>query len=309
MTSSGVGWVVLDGSDIDAATVDHDVFDFAGGSADDGDISRHIAAVRSAQAIAAASGLELTAIGVTWTDDAAATAKLVLSSLPALGFDMVVSVRLAETDTSNEAHLTRARDAALAVNSDATTVPVPLPHPRPAAVVPMRKHLWVGQPARAAAVLVAGLTALFVVGPELAGQPESRSTEIRQPPDSSATSLSVHAVPAPAAAPPVADAIQLVVGHPEPAPPRRSAAPVTVEPLDVQEEPVLQVPVVALSTESALLPVPGEVAPQHALAPSLPGAAAVAPGPAPTTPPAALPAPPPADPAQFVFSPLFSALP
>ena len=46
MTSSSVGWVLLDGPGADAATLDHDVFDFVGGSADDGDISKHIAAVR-----------------------------------------------------------------------------------------------------------------------------------------------------------------------------------------------------------------------------------------------------------------------
>lgn len=315
MTPSSVGWVVLDESGPEAETLDHDVFDFAGGSADDGDISKHIAAVRGVLAIAAASGQEPKSIGLTWTDEAAVTANLVLNSLPDLGFDKVVPVRLAQTGTSNEAQVMLARDAALAVNSNAVTVPVPVVLRQPAVVVPTGTQSWFGPPARAAAVLVAGLTALFVVAPELAGQPESQPVEIQPASDSSATSRSIHAVSAPGATPPVADTIQLVVGRPEPVPPRRKAAPVTAEPVAVPEEPVRQVPVVPLSTESALspesalLPGPGEVAPQPGLAPPLPGPAAEAPVPAPTTPPVALPAPPPPDPAQFVFSPLFSALP
>jgi hypothetical protein len=196
MTPSSVGWVVLDGSGPDAETLDHDVFDFAGGSADDGDFSKHLAAVRGALAIAAASGHELTSIGVTWTDAAAATATLALNSLPDLGFDQVVAVRLGQTDTSNEAQLMLARDAALAVHSNEVTSPKPL-NPRPTAA-PAGTRSWFWPPARAAAVLIAGVTALFVVAPELAGQPESRSVEIAPASDSSATSRSVQVVPGPA---------------------------------------------------------------------------------------------------------------
>ena len=144
-----------------------------------------------------------------------------------------------------------ARDAALAVNSNAVTVPVPLVHRQPA-VVPTGTQSWFGPPARAAAVLVAGMTALFVVAPELAGQPESQPAEVQPASESAATSRSIYAVSAPAATPPVADTIQLVMGHPEPAPPRRKAAPVAAEPVAVPEEPVRQVPVVTLSTASAL---------------------------------------------------------
>ena len=316
MMPSGVGWVVLDGSGIDAATLDHDVFDVAGGSADDGDISRHIAAVRGAQAIAAASGQELRSIGVTWTDGAAATAKRVLRSLPDLGFDTVVSVRLtaAITTSANEAQLMLARGAALAVRSNAETVAVPLPHRDPAAVAPMTKQSWSGSPARAAAVLVAGVIALFVVGPELADQPVSRSTEIAPASEPSATSVNVPAVPGPDAAPPVADTIQLVVGRPAPAPPASRAplptqdsaptsadvaqaappvaeaaapdAPVTAVPTVVRGAPGQQTPVLALSTEGPY--VPGQIAPQPALAP---------------------PAMPPPDPAQIVLGPLLGGLP
>ncbi len=172
MTSSSVGWVVLEIAGADPATLDHDVFDFAGGSAVDGDISNHVAAVRGVQAIAAASGHVLTSIGVTWTDDAAATANLVLKALPGLGFDKVVPVRPAEAKAlvSDDEQVMLARGAALAVMSNAETVPVPL-----LAVVPVRKPSWFASPIRAAA-LVAGLTALFVVGPELGGLPESQSS-------------------------------------------------------------------------------------------------------------------------------------
>ncbi len=197
MTSSKVGWVVLDGSGVDAATLDHDVFDLAGGSADDDDISKQVAAVRGVQAIAAAGGQDLRSIGVTWTADATATAFQMLSSLPDLGFDTVVMARLAEaTMPSNDALLTLARGAALAVMSNAETVEAPPPHQRPVAEVAMKKQSWFSSPARAA-VLVAGVTALFVVGPELGRQPESPATEIQPASGSSANSVSVQAIPAP----------------------------------------------------------------------------------------------------------------
>ena len=96
VTSSSVGWVLLDGPGVDANALDHDVFDVAMGSGEDDDISKHVAAVRGVQAIANASGHELKSIGVTWTADASATANLLLKSLPELGFEKVASVRLSE---------------------------------------------------------------------------------------------------------------------------------------------------------------------------------------------------------------------
>ena len=237
MTSSKVGWVVLDGSGLDAATLDHDVFDLAGGSADDDDISKQVAAVRGVQAIAAAGGQDLRSIGVTWTADATATAFQMLSSLPDLGFDTVVMARLAEaTMPSNDALLTLARGAALAVMSNAETVEAPPPHQRPVAEVAMKKQSWFSSPARAA-VLVAGVTALFVVGPELGRQPESPPTEIQPASGSSANSVSVQAIPAPAAAPPVAEPVQLVVGRPGPEP-SAPESPVTAERVAVSQVPV-----------------------------------------------------------------------
>ena len=85
VTSSSVGWVLLDGPGIDAATLDHDVFDVSVGSADDGDISKHVAAVRGVQAIAARAATNLSRSALTWTADAAATANLLLNSLPDWG--------------------------------------------------------------------------------------------------------------------------------------------------------------------------------------------------------------------------------
>ena len=57
MTSTSVGWVLLDGQGPDAATLDHDAFDVqSGADGAAGDTSQHAAAARGAQAIATASG-------------------------------------------------------------------------------------------------------------------------------------------------------------------------------------------------------------------------------------------------------------
>ncbi|MGZ8745615.1 MAG: DUF7159 family protein [Mycobacterium sp.] len=104
VTSNSVGWVLLDGPGVDAATLDHGVFDVSVGSVDDGDISKCLTAVQGIQAIAATSGHELKSIGLTGTADAAATVNLLLTSLPDLGFEKVVSVPLSEA-ASTWAHV------------------------------------------------------------------------------------------------------------------------------------------------------------------------------------------------------------
>lgn len=96
VTSNSVGWVLLDGPGVDANALDHDVFDVATKPGEHVDISSHVTAVRGALSIAAASGHELTSVGLTWTPDAAATASLLLTSLPDLGFEKIASVRLSE---------------------------------------------------------------------------------------------------------------------------------------------------------------------------------------------------------------------
>jgi hypothetical protein len=286
LTPSGVGWVVLDGSSADSEVLDHDVCDVGCGS-----LTKYLETVRGVRTIAAAGGQDLATVGVTWTDDAAEAASLVLKALPDLGFDKVVSVPLAATDASNEALQALARGAALGVYSNAETVPIRLP-----VTVPSRPQSKWRTPARAAVAVAAGAAVLFVVGPDLAGQLPSRPSETQ--PD--AASLGFHAVTAPAAEPSAPDVVHLVAGHPKPAPTRKSP---------VIAAPVQQTPVVPLSTESAL-----QVAPEHAASPSLPGPASLPatvanPAPLPAAQPAALPTTPVVDPAQAVVNPLFSALP
>jgi hypothetical protein len=78
--------------------------------------------------------------------------------------------------------------------------------------------------------------------------------------------------------------------------------------IETPAEQVQQIPVVALSTENAI----EAAAPEHALAPTLPGPAPLPvanPAYLPGVQPAGLPAAPPPDPAQAVVNPLFSALP
>jgi hypothetical protein len=97
MTSTSVGWVLLDGQGPDAATLDNDVFDVKSGSdAAAGDTSKHAAAARGAQAIARASGHEVAAVHLTWTQDVEADGAALLKSLADLGFDNVVAVPLAQ---------------------------------------------------------------------------------------------------------------------------------------------------------------------------------------------------------------------
>jgi hypothetical protein len=95
MTSTSVGWVLLDGQGPDAATLDNDVFDVQSGTAA-GDTSKHAAAARGAQAIARASGHEVAAVHVTWTQDVEADGSALLKSLADLGFDNVVAVPLTQ---------------------------------------------------------------------------------------------------------------------------------------------------------------------------------------------------------------------
>lgn len=89
ITSTGVGWVLADGSADGDATLDHDAFDIDGG-----DTSQHAVAVRGAQAIAAATGHEIRSIGVTWTHDVEPEVRQLLESLRESGYGNLVEVRL-----------------------------------------------------------------------------------------------------------------------------------------------------------------------------------------------------------------------
>jgi hypothetical protein len=341
VTSSSVGWVLLDGPGVDANVLDHDVFDVAFGSGQDDDISKHVAAVRGVQSIAAASGHELKSIGLTWTADASATANLLMTALPDLGFEKVASVRLSEavrtwayvyaealgfqkaavcvvepaaatllsfgygavrtfathtresddglsrwlTDTfetnhldpehlfligsrgdielitgrlsdalpmpvvtSNEAQLVLARGAALAARPNDATVTISLADQRIGVPKPTlgQKLSWFSPPARAAVALVAGVVALFVLGPVLVSQPDAASAENQSASNSSTTSVSIEAVPVPAEPQP-AKSVAKRMAQTAPLPPIATPppvaavtapeAPVTAEPLAVPETP------------------------------------------------------------------------
>ena len=95
MTSTSVGWVLLDGRGADATTLDDDAFDVqTGAEATAGYTSPHAAAARGAQAIATASGHKVGSVQVTWTEDVEADATALLKSLADLGFDNVHAVPL-----------------------------------------------------------------------------------------------------------------------------------------------------------------------------------------------------------------------
>jgi hypothetical protein len=93
MTSTSVGWVLLDGQGPDAATLDDDAFDVrSGDDATAGDMSQHAAAARGAQAIATASGHNVGAVHVTWSPDAEADGAALLKALADLGFDNIHAI-------------------------------------------------------------------------------------------------------------------------------------------------------------------------------------------------------------------------
>jgi hypothetical protein len=94
MTSTSVGWVLLDGQGPDAATLDHDAFDVQSGAG--GDTSQHAAAARGAQSIATASGHKVGSVQVTWTEDVEADGTALLKSLADLGFDNIHPISLSK---------------------------------------------------------------------------------------------------------------------------------------------------------------------------------------------------------------------
>ncbi|MDT5019307.1 MAG: hypothetical protein QOD39_5467, partial [Mycobacterium sp.] len=94
MTSTSVGWVLLDRQGPDAFTLDHDAFDVQSTDGATHDTSKHAAAARGAQAIATASGHKVGSVRVTWSEDAEADAAALLKSLEDLGFDNVLTIPL-----------------------------------------------------------------------------------------------------------------------------------------------------------------------------------------------------------------------
>jgi hypothetical protein len=96
LTSTSVGWVLVEGRDADGIIVDHGDFpvDTGGGLRAVNISEQTTAAVLDAQAVAASYDQRLHVIGVTWSDEAAAEAALLLESLTNAGFDNVVPIRL-----------------------------------------------------------------------------------------------------------------------------------------------------------------------------------------------------------------------
>jgi hypothetical protein len=118
MTPTIVGWVLVDGHDADGTILDHG--DFAvrtGGGMRAIDTAGKVAsAVFRAQDLAATLDRRVHVIGVTWSEDAAAEAALLLESLTGAGFDNVVPVR------STQVAETLARGLAPVIGYDKTAV-------------------------------------------------------------------------------------------------------------------------------------------------------------------------------------------
>ena len=96
LTSTSVGWVLVDGHDADGTILDHEEFEVGAGTGVPAvnTSQQATAAVLEAQAAAAGYDRRLHVIGVAWSDEAAAEAALLLESLTNAGFDNVVPIRL-----------------------------------------------------------------------------------------------------------------------------------------------------------------------------------------------------------------------
>jgi len=98
VTSTAVGWVLAEGHDAGGTILDHREMPLQAG--------RGVRAVSTAEQVtdevlrverlAAANEQRIRVIGVTWTDDAAAQAALLVEALTDAGFDNIVPVRLLE---------------------------------------------------------------------------------------------------------------------------------------------------------------------------------------------------------------------
>jgi hypothetical protein len=94
MTPTSVGLVLVEGRDADGATMDGNAFDVRHGAVRTSEQAAD--AVRETEALAAARGLRLHSIGVTWSEDSDAEASLLMNSLSAAGYENVVAVRMPE---------------------------------------------------------------------------------------------------------------------------------------------------------------------------------------------------------------------
>ncbi|OLP00239.1 hypothetical protein BVU76_21890, partial [Mycolicibacterium porcinum] len=160
VTPHGIAWALIDGdgSSGDITPLDDDAFDV---ELADQLAARAAAAARSARAIAASSGQDVAAIGVTWhehdADDAADRLSDLLGRLAAAGFDdiRVVAEQTGADDLDDDD--AQVRDAQAAAQAVATNAVAPTPKPigyRPPAPC---KHRAVRVVAAAAATVAAGM--------------------------------------------------------------------------------------------------------------------------------------------------------
>lgn len=96
LTSTSVGWVLVEGRDADGTILDHDDFEVRSATGVQAVYTSEqaSAAVLDAQAAATAYNQRLHVVGVTWSDAAGAEAALLLESLTDAGFENVVPIRL-----------------------------------------------------------------------------------------------------------------------------------------------------------------------------------------------------------------------
>jgi len=98
VTSTAVGWVLAEGHDADGTILDHREMPlYDGGGVRSVSTAEQVTdEVLRVEAVASANDQRVRVIGVTWTDDAAAQAALLMEALTDAGFDNIVPVRLLE---------------------------------------------------------------------------------------------------------------------------------------------------------------------------------------------------------------------
>ncbi|ORX08740.1 hypothetical protein AWC31_11455 [Mycolicibacterium wolinskyi] len=157
VTSDGVGWVLVDGDAPDGTPLDDDAFDV---DTADELADRGAAAARGARSIAASSGQEVRAVGVTWSEDVDAEARQLIAALAAAGFaDVRVVPGADRDDDAAEPKLSLAQAAARAVATGAIAVQRTQPDVDSAVKARRFTGLRVGGAAAAAVVI-----AVLVVG-------------------------------------------------------------------------------------------------------------------------------------------------
>ncbi|MCG7609913.1 MULTISPECIES: hypothetical protein [Mycobacterium] len=340
VTSHAIAWALVhgDAAAAEAGPLDDDAFDV---EVADQVAARAAAAARSARAIAAASGQDVAAVGVTDSGlDGAAGDQLarLLDRLAATGFDdvRIVAEPTDDADVDEcgmEAQLREARAAAYAVAIGAVprVAPEPVAHRRPAP----RKHRGVRVAAAAAATVAAGM---LTVGSQFtepapipageqedttAAAPAPRVVTVAAPRLSErAVTMRPSEVTAPAQVVENVEQVPAYVPPVEPAVPVPRAQPVAVVQTTVpQAVPVVQMAVPAHAPDVSNMPaqqpggVPAAYVPAaqphlptsdaHVAADPSPGPALASPGPVPVP----VPAPAPATPADPISGWLLAAMP